>query len=192
MALEQDRARLRELLLERSVKRGTFTLASGQTSNYYIDCRLTSMSAEGQVLIGKLALAAIRGQEWAPDAVGGLTMGADPVAYAIAAASFGSKPIIDAFSVRKNPKEHGTGRLIEGNFAPGVKVVVIEDVITSGGSALRAIDAVRDQGGEVLGLLAVVDREGNGEGQGRARIERAGVKVVALETASGLGLRTLG
>lgn len=188
MDLERDRARLRTLLLERSVKRGSFTLASGQTSTYYIDCRLTTMSAEGQVLIGKLALAAIRGQGWAPDAVGGLTMGADPVAYAIAAASFGSPPIIDAFSVRKNPKEHGTGRLIEGNFVPGAKVVVVEDVITSGGSALRAIDAVRDQGGEVLGLLAVVDREGEAVGEGRARIERAGVKVLALETASGLGL----
>jgi orotate phosphoribosyltransferase len=184
MDLERDRARLRELLLERSVKRGSFTLASGQTSNYYIDCRLTTMSAEGQVLIGRLGLAAIRARSWAPSGVGGLTMGADPVAYAIAAASFGSLPIINAFSVRKNPKEHGTGRLIEGNFAPGDRVVVIEDVITSGGSALRAVDAVRDQGGEVLGVLAVVDREQ----EGRGRIEAAGVTVVVLETAGGLGL----
>jgi len=185
MGLDQDRARLRALLLERSVKFGTFTLASGQTSNYYIDCRLTTMSAEGQVLIGRLGLAAIRGAGWALDAVGGLTMGADPVAYAIAAASFGSPPVVNAFSVRKNPKEHGTGRLIEGNFGPGSRVVVVEDVITSGGSALRAVDAVRDQGGEVLGVLAVVDRQG----EGRGRIEGAGVKVVVLETVEGLGLR---
>jgi len=184
MDLGPDRARLRALLLERSVKRGSFTLASGQTSTYYIDCRLTTMSAEGQVLIGRLGLAAIRAQGWAPSGVGGLTMGADPVSYAIAAASFGSPPIIDAFSVRKNPKEHGTGRLIEGNFGPGSRVVVIEDVITSGGSALRAVDAVRDQGGEVLGVLAVVDREQ----EGRGRIEAAGVDVVVLETAGGLGL----
>jgi orotate phosphoribosyltransferase len=112
-------------------------------------------------------------------------MGADPVAYAIAAASFGSRPIVDAFSVRKNPKEHGTGRLIEGNFSPGSRVVVVEDVITSGGSALRAVDAARDQGGEVLGVLAVVDRQG----EGRGRIEAAGVPVVVLETAEGLGVR---
>jgi orotate phosphoribosyltransferase len=184
MDLERDRARLRELLLERSVKRGSFTLASGQTSNYSIDCRLTTMSAEGQVLIGRLGLAAIRAGGWAPSGVGGLTMGADPVAYAIAAASFGSPPAIDAFSVRKSPKEHGTGRLIEGSFAPGDRVVVIEDVITSGGSALRAVDAVRDQGGEVIGVLAVVDREQ----EGRGRIEAAGVKVVVLETATELGL----
>jgi orotate phosphoribosyltransferase len=185
MELEQERARLRALLLERSVRFGNFTLASGQTSNYYIDCRLTTMSAEGQVLIGKLGLAAIRGAGWTPNAVGGLTMGADPVAYAIAAASFGSRPIVDAFSVRKNPKEHGTGRLIEGNFSPGSRVVVVEDVITSGGSALRAVDAARDQGGEVLGVLAVVDRQG----EGRGRIEAAGVPVVVLETAEGLGVR---
>lgn len=180
----QDRRRLRELLLERSVKHGDFTLASGQRSSYYIDGRLTTMSAEGQVLIGRLGLGAIRGAGWAPDAIGGLTMGADPVAYAIAAASFGSPPVVDAFSVRKSVKEHGTGRLIEGNFRRGSRVVVVEDVITSGGSALRAVDAVRDQGGEVLGVLAVVDREG----EGRGRIEAAGVKVVVLETAAGLGL----
>jgi orotate phosphoribosyltransferase len=112
-------------------------------------------------------------------------MGADPVAYAIAAASFGSPPVINAFSVRKLVKEHGTGKLIEGNFASGARVVVVEDVITSGGSALRAVDAVRDQGGEVLGVLAVVDREG----EGRARIEKVGVAVVTLETVGGLGLR---
>ncbi|HET7604275.1 MAG TPA: orotate phosphoribosyltransferase [Gemmatimonadales bacterium] len=184
MGLAEDQARLRALLLERSVKHGSFTLASGQTSSYYIDCRLTTMSAEGQVLTGKLGLGAIRGAGWAPDAIGGLTMGADPVAYAIAAASFGSPPAVDAFSVRKTPKEHGTGRLIEGNFSRGSKVVVVEDVITSGGSALRAVDAVRDEGGEVLGVLAVVDRQG----EGRGRIEAAGVPVVVLETAGGLGL----
>jgi orotate phosphoribosyltransferase len=184
--LDRDRARLRELLLERSVRRGDFTLVSGERSSYYIDCRTTTMSAEGQVLIGRLGLAAIRDRGWAPTGIGGLTMGADPVAYAIAAASFGSPPVIDAFSVRKLVKEHGTGKLIEGNFARGALVVVVEDVITSGGSALRAVDAVRDQGGDVLGVLAVVDREG----EGRARIEKAGVAVVTLETVGGLGLRT--
>jgi orotate phosphoribosyltransferase len=112
-------------------------------------------------------------------------MGADPVAYAIAAASFTDQPAIDAFSVRKEPKEHGTKRLIEGNFAPGATVVVIEDVITSGSSARRAIGAVEDAGGQVAGVLAVVDREQGG----RELLEQAGYPVVALTSASALGLK---
>ena len=135
-------------------------------------------------LVGRLGLDAIRGAGWEPDAVGGLTMGADPVAYAIAAASWNSPPAIDAFSVRKEAKAHGTGRLIEGNLATGSRVVVIEDVITSGGSATRAIEAVVGQGGQVLGVLAVVDRE---EG-GRAAVEALGHRVVVLTTATELKL----
>ena len=175
---------LEEVLLERSVKHGDFVLASGARSSYYIDCRLSTMSAEGMALIGRLGLEAIRGAEWKPVAVGGLTMGADPVAYAIAAASWNTPPTIDAFSVRKEAKGHGTGRLIEGNFVPGAEVVVIEDVITSGGSALRAIDAVTGQGGHVLGVLAVVDREQGG----RQAIVDQGHAVVVLTTAKNLGL----
>jgi orotate phosphoribosyltransferase len=116
--------------------------------------------------------------------VGGLTMGADPVAYSVAAASFGSEQPVDAFSVRKQLKEHGTGRLIEGNFRPGDRVVIIEDVITTGDSARRAIHSVQDAGGHVLGVLAVVDRQ---EG-GRRGLEAAGHPVIALTTASELGL----
>ena len=153
-----DQAALEQLLRERSVRFGDFLLASGQRSSYYIDCRLTTMSAQGMVLIGRLGLRAIRAAGWAPDAIGGLTMGADPVAYAVAAASAGHLPVIDAFSVRKEAKAHGTGRAIEGNFREGAKVVVVEDVITSGGSAEKAISAVREAGGIVLGVLAVVDR----------------------------------
>ena len=179
-----DRESLRRLLLERSVKRGNFTLASGQQSSYYIDCRLATMSAEGMRLIGRMGWEAIQRQGWQPAAVGGLTMGADPVAYAIAAASFGSAASVDAFSVRKEPKYHGAGRLIEGNFNPGDAVVVVEDVITSGGSATKALAAVEAGGGRVLGVLAVVDRE---EG-GRAALENNGRKVVTLTTASDLGL----
>jgi orotate phosphoribosyltransferase len=179
-----DRSALEQLLLERSVRRGEFVLASGQRSSYYIDCRLTTMSAPGQALIGRLGLDAIRATGWRPRSVGGLTMGADPVAYAIAGASAGDPTPIDAFSVRKEAKTHGTGRLIEGNFEPGDSVVVIEDVITSGGSALKAIEAVRGAGGKVLGVLAVVDREQGG----RAKIEAADVPVVALTTSSALGL----
>ena len=175
---------LEELLLERSVKRGDFVLASGARSSYYIDCRLTTMSAEGMVLVGRMGLEAIRAAEWAPDAVGGLTMGADPVAYAIAAASWRSSSPINAFSVRKEAKGHGTGRLIEGNFSPGSQVVVIEDVITSGGSALKAVEAVRGQSGHVLGVLAVVDREQGGR---EALVDR-GIEVVVLTTSTRLGL----
>jgi orotate phosphoribosyltransferase len=177
---------LEGLLQERSIRRGDFVLASGQRSSYYIDCRLTTMSAQGQVVIGALGLEAIRARGWAPDAIGGLTMGADPVAYAVAAASAQRPPIIDAFSVRKEAKTHGTGKLIEGNFREGARVVVVEDVITSGGSALQAIAAVKAASGIVLGVLAIVDREQGG----REKLEAAGVQVVALTTASRLGLRS--
>ena len=179
-----DRALLRRLLLERSVQRGDFVLASGKRSSYYIDCRLATMSAEGLVLIGRMGLEAIRTAGWRPDSIGGLTMGADPVAYAIAAASYRTDAPVDAFSVRKASKDHGTGRLIEGNFRPGQSVVVIEDVITSGASARRAISAIEGAGGKVLGVLAVVDR---GEG-GRGLLEQDGRQVVTLATAGELGL----
>lgn len=179
-----DGERLTALLSARSVRRGDFLLASGARSSYYVDCRLSTMSAEGQVLIGRMGLAAIRAAGWTPASVGGLTMGADPVAYAIAAASAAAGPIVDAFSVRKEAKAHGTGKRIEGNFAAGMPVVVIEDVITSGGSALNAILAVQAEGGTVVGVLAVVDREQGG----RAAIEATGVPVVTLATATDLGL----
>jgi orotate phosphoribosyltransferase len=179
-----DRQALERLLAHRSVRHGDFVLASGKPSRYYIDARLTTMSAEGQVLVGRLGLGAIRHAGWTPAAVGGLTMGADPVAYAIARASADDPPAIDAFSVRKAAKEHGTGRLIEGNFDPAQPVVVVEDVITSGASALRAIEAVLAAGGTVAGLLAVVDRE---EG-GKEMLEAGGYQVVALTTTSKLNL----
>ena len=180
-----DRESLRRLLLERSVRRGSFVLASGQRSSYYIDCRLTTMSAEGMTLIGRMGWEALQQMGWRPTAIGGLTMGADPVAYAIAAASYGSTAPVDAFSVRKETKDHGTGRLIEGNFKSGDPVVVVEDVITSGGSALKALAAVEEAGGTVLGVLAVVDREQGG----KAVLETNGRRVVTLTTASDLGLR---
>jgi orotate phosphoribosyltransferase len=179
-----DDESLRRLLLERSVRRGDFVLASGRHSSYYIDCRLATMSAEGMVLIGRMGWEAILRADWDPVAVGGLTMGADPVAYAIAAASFASDHPVDAFSVRKEVKDHGTGRVIEGNFKSGDAVVVVEDVITSGKSAARALAAVEQAGGRVLGVLAVVDRE---EG-GRRALEADGRRVVVLTTAGELKL----
>lgn len=180
--------RLERLLLERSVQRGKFTLASGLTSSYYIDCRPTTMSAEGLALIGALGLDAIRRAGWRADAIGGLTMGADPVAYAVAAASWSVPPPIDAFSVRKESKGHGTKRQVEGNFRAGARVVVVEDVITTGGSALQAIAALREAGANIVGVLAVVDREQGG----REKIEASVPEVVVLTTTSRLGLGTAG
>lgn len=168
------------LLAERSARRGTFTLASGRQSSLYIDARLTTMSPEGLTLIGPLALAEIQRAGWGHDAVGGLTLGADPIAYAIAYASALAGAPVRAFTVRKEQKAHGTGRRIEGPFRGGDHVTVIEDVITTGGSALRAIEAVEYEGGIVSGVLALVDRE---EG-GREAIEARGVAVRALATAS--------
>jgi orotate phosphoribosyltransferase len=170
------RAELVTLLRERSFRRGTFTLASGRQSPYYVDARLTTMSARGLVLVGELGLSAIRDAGWAPTLVGGLTLGADPVAYAIAAASARRPPIMDGFTVRKEPKGHGTGRRIEGPFLRGGTVVAVEDVITTGASTLRAIEVIRAEGGCVVGVLAVVDRE---EG-GREAIEAVGYRVAAL------------
>jgi orotate phosphoribosyltransferase len=179
-----DDESLRRLLLERSVQRGSFVLASGRRSSYYIDCRPATMSAEGMVLIGRMGWDAIRRAGWRPAAIGGLTMGADPVSYAIAAASLGSDAPVDAFSVRKEAKDHGAGRMIEGNFKPGDTVVIVEDVITSGDSARRAAEAVERAGGKVLGVVAVVDRE---EG-GKDALQAAGRTVLALTTVTALGL----
>lgn len=177
-----DLAQLRSLLIERSVRRGDFVLASGQRSSYYVDARLTTMSGRGQVLIGRLGLAAIDEAGWQPAAVGGLTLGADPIAYAIAHAASYSGRSIDAFTVRKEAKGHGAGKLIEGGFETGMSVVVVEDVITTGDSALRAAQSVAAAGGRVLGIIAVVDRE---EG-GRERIEAAGYSVRSLARVSEL------
>ncbi len=178
------RDHLVSLLKERSLEIGSFLLASGKTSSYYVDARRTTMSAAGLQLIGSLGLEQIRQAEWKPDIVGGLTLGADPVAYAVALASRLDPPPIDAFTVRKEPKQHGTGRQIEGCFADGARTVVVEDVITTGGSALTAARVLEDAGAVVVGVLAVVDRQ---EG-GRAAIESAGYPVRVLVTLEDLGI----
>jgi orotate phosphoribosyltransferase len=177
MSLRND---LLTLLATRSAKRGTFTLASGRQSSLYIDARMTTMSPEGIAAIGPLGLEAIRTAQWAVDSVGGLTMGADPIACAISYASATTAEPLRAFTVRKEPKTHGTGKLIEGPFQTGDRVVIIEDTITTGGSAQKAINAVRAAGGIVTGVLALVDRE---EG-GREALARNGVDVLSLARAS--------
>lgn len=177
-----DRSTLVRLLAQRSVRRGRFILASGRESTHYVDARLTTMSPEGLAVIGPLALEAIRSRHWLVDAVGGLTLGADPIAYAIALASVTAPPLVRAFTVRKEAKQHGTGRLIEGPMREGDRVIIIEDVITTGGSALRAAEAVQRGGAEVSGILALVDRE---EG-GRGVLEGQGFAVICLATLSEL------
>lgn len=175
---------LKDLLLARSVRRGEFVLASGRRSSFYIDARLTTMSGDGLAVIGGLGLDRLAVRGWTPRAVGGLTLGADPVAYALALTARRRGQLLDAFTVRKQPKDHGTGKRIEGCFAAGYPVVVVEDVLTTGGSAREAIGAVEREGGHVLGVLAVVDRQ---EG-GREAIERAGYVVEVFLTAADLGL----
>jgi orotate phosphoribosyltransferase len=172
----QQANRLKELLLDRSVQRGDFVLSSGARSSLYVDCRTTTMHAEGQFLVGQLGWELLRASGLDPAAVGGLTMGADPVAYAIAHASWIAGQPVNAFSVRKEAKEHGTGKRVEGCFAAGDRVVVIEDVVTSGGSALRACEAVVAEGGTVLAVLGLLDRETGG----RERIEAAGYSMLSL------------
>ncbi len=181
-----DHQTLLALLANRSAKRGDFVLASGRRSNLYIDCRLTAMSPEGQLLIGRVGLNALGELGWDADSVGGLTLGADPISYAIAHASAAAaegksgQKMVRSFTVRKEVKQHGTGKLVEGPFIAGDRVVVIEDVITTGGSALKAVESIKAAGGRVIGVLALVDRE---EG-GREALELAGLKVHSLATAS--------
>lgn len=160
---------LEKLLVERSVRTGDFILASGKSSSFYIDARLTTMSPEGMLLIGPLGLSAMVERGWYPDSIGGLTLGADPVALSISYTSATQPHPLRAFTVRKQPKPHGTGNLIEGPFKPKDRVVIIEDVITSGSSAMRAIDAVSKAGAQILGVLAVVNREEGGIEMIRAR-----------------------
>lgn len=179
---QTDRERLRELLQAVSVKKGDFVLSSGGHSTFYIDARTTTMSGLGQLLIGRVGLDALDAAGWEPGCVGGLTLGADPVSYALAHAAVREGRDLDAFTVRKEAKGHGTGRRIEGGFRPNADVVVIEDVVTTGDSALRAIQVVEESGGRVVGVLTVVDREDSG----RERLERAGYPLVSLFTASEL------
>lgn len=177
-----SRTRLKALLVERSVRLGEFTLASGARSSYYVDARRTTMSAEGQALTGKVCWQALRASGLDFTHVGGLTMGADPVAYAIARESFDAGEPRDAFSVRKQPKGHGTGQQVEGGLPRGARCLVVEDSMTSGGSALQAVEVLRGHGCTVAGVLTLVDRE---EG-GRERMDAAGLPLVAIYTGSEL------
>lgn len=161
MGLAEDREQLKEILRRLSVRRGEeFVLASGRRSNVYVDARVTTLRAEAMPLIGRLFLAKMGELGWRPEAVGGLTMGADPVVAAIARESLDTDHVVNAFIVRKEAKKHGTQRQIEGLGEHGpLDVVVVEDVATTGGSAGKAIAACQEEGLRVLGAICLVDRE---------------------------------
>ena len=185
---ENARAELLALLRERSVFTGDFTLASGAKSTYYIDCRLTTLHARGAWLVGHvmrhLITQEISARKASVSAVGGLTMGADPIALAVSLSSYMANPAdsLSSFVVRKAPKAHGQTKLIEGNFKAGDSVVVIDDVITTGESTIKAIEAVQQAGGKVAFAAILVDREQGG----RQNIEAKGCKVVSAFTKSDL------
>ncbi|MBA3832064.1 MAG: orotate phosphoribosyltransferase [Chthoniobacterales bacterium] len=173
---------LQKLLTKKSVCQGSFTLASGAQSDFYVDAKLTTMDPRGATLVGQVGWQLVKETAAALgvhiNAVGGLTLGADPIALSIGIAAFAADPetTLQTFTVRKKAKGHGRHKLIEGNFSLGNSVVVIDDVITTGGSTLQAIDAIESEGGKVAFVLALVDRE---EG-GRKAIEERGHKVFSL------------
>lgn len=193
------RDQLRRLLAEQSFRLGEFKLSSGGTSDYYIDCRATTLHAEGARLVGRVLFDLIRDKKWKPKAIGGLTMGADPIVATVAVHSAQSivtrspartKPLdfpdefyIHGFLVRKQEKQYGTGQRIEGFRKPGSRVVIVDDVCTTGASTIEAIQVAREFGYEVVGVLCLVERE---EAGGRAAVEKAAApaEFVSLFTAS--------
>jgi orotate phosphoribosyltransferase len=159
----QDLVQLYDILKEKSVRFGSFTLASGQTSDVYVDCRLTTCHPPAMPLIGRLFIRKMEEKMWSPEAVGGLTMGADPIAFAIGRESLDRPPVLDCFVVRKERKQHGMQRFVEGLESPeGRKVVIVEDVCTKGESTALAIKNSKSVGMEILGAICLIDREAGG------------------------------
>jgi orotate phosphoribosyltransferase len=156
----KDRTDLQDILKAKSVRFGSFTLASGQTSNVYVDCKPTTCDPRAMPLVGRLFLRKIEEMRWFPDSVGGLTLGADPIAIAVARESLDRPPIVDCFVVRKERKSHGMQKLVEGLESPeGRKVVIIDDVCTKGESTALAIENARAVGMKILGAVCLIDRE---------------------------------
>jgi len=170
---------LLRLLASKSFRLGQFKLSSGGTSDYYIDCRNTTLAAKGARLTGQVVLDEIRNRGWKPKAIGGLTMGADPIVVAVSVASGD----MDGFLVRKAEKQHGTGRRIEGFQEKGARVVIVDDVCTTGSSTVQAIEAAREFGFQVVGVLCLVERQ---EAGGRPNVEKAAAPApfVSVFTAS--------
>ena len=160
------RQRLLTTLAHKSFRLGEFKLSSGGTSDYYIDCRTTTLDANGSRLTGEVCLEEIRQRAWKPQAIGGLTMGADPIVVAVAVVS----GELHGFLVRKAEKQHGTGQRIEGFREKAAPVVIVDDVCTTGASTMQAIEAAREFGFEIVGVMCLVERE---EAMGRPAVERA-------------------
>src|SRR6266498_1833882 len=152
------RTELLRLLAAKSFRLGEFKLSSGATSDYYVDCRTTTLDAKGSKLTGEVFLEEIRARGWTPRAIGGLTMGADPIVVAVSVVSGN----IHGFLVRKAEKQHGTGQRIEGFRDKGAPVVIVDDVCTTGSSTIQAIEAAREFGFEIVGVMCLVEREDAG------------------------------
>lgn len=178
------RERLKELLLKLSYEQKEVTLASGRKSDFYFDARQTALNPEGARLLGELFFERIQKENPPVEAVGGPTLGADPLVTSVALVSHLRKKPLPAFIIRKEPKKHGTLNWIEGfkNLRPGMRVVLLEDVITTGKSSLEAAQRALEAGLKVAGIFAVIDRE---EG-GREAIEKAGYELKVLFTKSEL------
>jgi orotate phosphoribosyltransferase len=159
------RQKLLGVLAGKSFRLGDFTLSSGGKSDYYIDCRTTTLDARGSRLTGEVFLEEIRKQGWKPQAIGGLTMGADPIVVAVSVVS----SELNGFLVRKAEKAHGTGQRIEGFREKGTRVVIVDDVCTTGASTIQAIEAAREFGFEIVGVMCLVERE---EAKGRVSVEK--------------------
>ncbi|MDH5491505.1 MAG: orotate phosphoribosyltransferase [Myxococcales bacterium] len=170
--------RLLELLREHSVRRGEILLSSGKTSDFFVDCKQTVLRAEGHVLVGAAMAAALRRLPGAVDAVAGVELGGCPLASAVAMHTQLEGEGLDAVYVRKAEKGHGSRRRLEGDgpLPERARIAILEDVVTTGGSTLRAVEAIRGAGYEVAGVVAIVDR---GEG-GAEAIEQAGIPFLAL------------
>ncbi|MBI3978586.1 MAG: orotate phosphoribosyltransferase [Chloroflexi bacterium] len=170
----EARSRLLELIRERALKRGHFVLSSGRTSTYYLDNRLVTLDAEGAYLTGKILVDLLR--DTGVEAIGGPTLGADPIAAATITVGFLEGRRFDGFIVRKEPKAHGRQRLIEGPLKEGARVAIVDDTITTGGSFLKAIAAVRELGCIVERVIVIVDRA---EG-GRETLAAQGCELTAI------------
>lgn len=177
--MSPEGAKLLQVLAEKSFRLGQFKLSSGGTSDYYIDCRTTTLDAQGARLTGEVFWQEIQARGWRPQAIGGLTMGADPIVSAVAVVS----GQVHGFLVRKAEKQHGTGQRIEGFRQKGARVVIVDDVCTTGASTIQAIEAAREFGFEIVGVMCLVERE---EAGGRANVEQAAAPApfVALFTAN--------
>ncbi|HXO38969.1 MAG TPA: orotate phosphoribosyltransferase [Candidatus Acidoferrum sp.] len=164
------REQLLELLATKSFRLGEFTLSSGGKSDYYIDCRTTTLHARGAELTGRVFLELIEQQGWQPQAVGGLTMGADPIVVATSVVSSQAGAPIHGFLVRKAEKAHGMGRRVEGFQEKGARVLIVDDVCTTGSSTIQAIEAAREFGFTITGVACLVERL---EAGGRPAVEKA-------------------